>query len=187
MKLKGWTGIMATAFLLTLVGCEKETGPDLVGNITLSSQLYGTESYYLNGFSFEDGAMYAYPSKDDPEPDIINEGYLIMDPDGEEQISVPGFNTPGFVNGFALVGAFSNLTDAEAFYNNYAEVEEDLNYETVSDFVEEFQVWVQWTSSGKYVKMLIRDIQQFESEKGSLYNEVSLEYTYAADGSSQFN
>lgn len=189
MKIKGWTGILAAAFLLTLVGCEKEEGPELTGELTLSSQLHGTtaEGFYIYGYAFESGEMYSYSHLRavEPLPDIINEGYPLIE-DGEET-SLAGFHTPGEVNGFALVGEFSTWEEAKAFYSNYAEVEDGLQYEAVSDVVELYQVWVQLTSAGKYVKMIIKDVQQFESEEGDPYNEVSLEYTYAADGSTQFN
>ena len=185
MKVKGCIGIIAATCLLLIVGCEKESGPDLSGIITLSSQLNGTESYYLYGFSFEEGEMYRYPHQGDPLPDIINEGYLVID--GNEQTSLPGFNTPGQVNGFALEGEFSTWDDAYEFYNNYDKVEDGLNYETASDVVELYQVWIQLTAAGNYVKMVVKDIQLFESDTGAPYNEVSLEYTYAPGGSTEFS
>lgn len=185
MKVKGWISIVAATCLLLIVGCEKDAEPDLSGIITLSSQLHGTESYYLYGFSFEEVEMYRYPHQDDPLPDIINEGYLVID--GGEQISLPGFNTPGQLNGFALVGEFSSWDDAYEFYNNYDKVEDGLHYETVSDVVELHQVWVQQTAAGNYVRMVVKDIQLFESETGAPHNEVSLEYTYAPDGSMEFS
>ncbi len=185
MKVKGWTGILAAAFLLLQVGCDKKTGPDPGGVITLSSQLHGTDSYYLYGFSFENGEMFRYPHQGDPLPDIINEGYLVID--GAQQISLPGFNTPGQVNGFALVGAFSTLNDANAFFQDYATVEEGLQFETLSDTVKLYQVWVQQTSAGKFVKMVIQDIKYLETDTGAPYSDVSLEYIYASDGSTGFS
>ena len=185
MKVKRWTGIIAVVFPLLMGGCEKQTVPSPGGNITLSSQLLGTESYYLYGFSFEKGEMYRYPHQGDPLPDIINEAYLVID--GAEQISLPGFNTPGQINGFALVGEFQTLDDANAFFRDYSMVQEGLVFETLSDTVELYQVWVQQTAAGKFVKMVIRDIAQFESENGDPYNEVTLEYSYASDGSTEFS
>lgn len=187
MSVNGWTGMLAATFLLLLAGCEKETGTNVTGEITLSSQLHGSaaEGFYIYGYSFEPGEMYAYPRSGVPLPDIINEGYLVIE-DGEE-IALAGFNTPERVNGFALVGEFSNWEDANTFYQDYREVKGDLNYEILSDIIVPYQVWVQWTSSGKYVKMIIRDVLQFESDLGDPYTEVILEYTYAADGSMEFS
>ena len=182
MKIKGW--IAAVSLLFLLGGCEDQSGPDLEGEITLSSQLSGTESYYLFGYSFEDSEMYRYPRQGDPLPDIINEGILVID--GSEQRSLPGFNTPGRANGFALVGEFSSLNEAEEFFGNYRQVEDGLQYETVSDTVKLYQVWVQQTSLGHYAKMLIREIYQGETGTGNPYNEVSLNYHYSNDGSAEF-
>ncbi len=185
MKVNGWTGLIAVAFLLVLVGCKKETKPNLGGQITLSSQLHGTESYYLNGFFFEKAEMVRYPQQGETLPDIINEGFPVIN--GSEELSEPGFNTPGRVNGFALVGEFSNLTEANTYFSDYTEVEAGLEYETVSDTVKLYQVWVQQTSAGNFVKMVIRDIQYLEAESGEAYNEVSLEYTYSPEGSTEFD
>ena len=176
---------MAVAFLLVLAGCEKETNPNLGGQITLSSQLHGTESYYLYGFSFEQAEMYRFPQQGGTLPDIINEGFPVSN--GSVELSEPGFNTPGRVNGFALVGEFSNLTDANTFFRDYTELEEGLEYKTVSDTVKLYQVWIQQTSAGNFVKMVIRDIEYLEAESGEAYNEVSLEYTYSPDGSTEFD
>ena len=187
MKVKGWTGIIAAAFLLVLVGCKKETNPTLGGQITLSSQLHGTESFYINGFFFEKAEMYRYSYSQQGEtlPDIINEGFPPSN--GSEELSEPGFNTPGRVNGFALVGEFSNLTEANTYFRDYTEVEMGLEYKTVSDTVKLYQVWVQQTSAGNFVKMVIRDIEYLEAESGEAYNEVSLEYTYSPEGSTEFD
>lgn len=179
--------LLLAGLLVLMMGCKKESGPDYSGQITLSSQLMGTESYYLYGYAYESGEMYAYPHGTDPLPDIINEGFLVLEEEGEPLVSKPGFNTPAKVNGFALVGEFINLLEAEDFYDSYAEVEEGLYFETVSDIVELYQVWVQQTSSGKYVKILVRDIQNLQSEQGDKYNDVTLEFTYAQDGSTSFS
>ncbi len=184
MKMRIWIGTIAVAFLLLQVGCDENKDSDPGGIILLSSQLHGTDSYYLYGFSFENGEMYKYPHQGDALPDIINEGYLVID--GNDQISLPGFNTPGQVNGFALVGEFPSLDDANAFFRDYTAVEDGLQFETLSDTVKLYQVWVQQTSAGKFVKIVIRDIQYLETETGAPYNDVSLEYIYAADGSTEF-
>ena len=99
---------------------------------------------------------------------------------------LPGFNSPGQMNGFALAGEFGSLEDANDFYKEYNEVEAGLQFETVSDTVELYQVWIQQTDIGNYVKLLVRDIQNFEGETGNLYNEVTLDYTYQPNGSTTF-
>ncbi|MCP4309859.1 MAG: hypothetical protein GY790_01230 [Bacteroidetes bacterium] len=177
--------IAALFFLILAGGCDGLTGPDLKGEITLSSQLHGTDSYYLFGYSFENSEMYKYPFPGMPFPDIINEGFSVFDVSG--QASLPGFNTPDRVNGFAVVGEFSSLDDAREFYQAYSMVEEGLQFEIVSDTVELYQVWVQKTSAGNYVKMLIKEIYQPNLETGSPYSEVTFEYYYSNDGSAEFS
>jgi len=182
MKKWKWMAVLVAGMILN--GCEGLSGPDTSGEITLSSQLHGTESYYLFGYSYDKGEMYKFPSPDEPIPDIINEGFLVIE--GSEQLSLPGFNTPGQKNGFVLVGEFNTLNEASEFFNGYSRVEDGLQFETLSDTVELHQVWVQQTSAGHYVKMVIEDIHHVENESGKPYNEVSLKYKYAPDGSMQF-
>ncbi len=168
---------------LTTVGCKAFRGPDKTGEFHLSSETFG-ETYYLFGFSYEDSELYRFQYQGDPLPDIINEGYRIL-VDGEV-ISLPGFNTPGKMNGFALVGAFGTLEDARSFYEGYTKVEDGLQFETVSDIVELYQVWVQKTKADNYVKLLVKDVVNLEGESGVPYNEVVLEYVYQPDGSTGF-
>jgi hypothetical protein len=187
MKKKGWwsRGSCAAVILLLLSGgCDKLVGPDLTGEFKLSSQLFGSESYYLFGYSYEASEFYKYPHAGEAVPDIINEGFLVIE--GTDLISRPGFNTPGRVNGFALVGEFSDLATARNYYEGYDEVDAGLQFETVSDTVELYQVWVQQTAAGNYVKLLVKDIKYYEAETGRAYNEVNLEYSYQPDGSTTF-
>lgn len=185
MKMNKWILGMVLFVAMMPTGCEKASGPDLGGEITLSSQLHGTESYYLYGYTYESGEKNRYPSQEDAIPDIINEGYPVID--GSEQISLPGFNTPSRVNGFAMVGEFSTLEDADVFFRDYEVVEEGLQFEIVSDTVELYQVWVQQTSAGNFVKILIKEIRNDETETGSPYSEVTLEYVYSPGGSEEFS
>lgn len=163
--------------------CDRLFGPDKEGEISLSSETFG-DSYYLLGYSYEKGEFYRFQFQGDRIPDIINEGFRAL-VDGEV-VSLPGFNTPGRVNGFALVGEFDNLEEARDFYDAYDKAEEGLQYEIVSDIVELYQVWVQKTEIGNYVKLLVKDVVNLEGENGVPFNEVVLEYTYQEDGSTSF-
>ena len=170
--------------LMLLAACEGLGGPDLSGEMVLSSHLHGTENYYLYGYHYEDGESYRYPSASDPLPDIINEGFLALGSVG--LTSVPGFNSPGQLNGFALVGEFASAGEAREYYEGYSEVEGALQFEIISDTVRLNQVWVQLTSAGNYAKLLVKDIRVVEPEIGRIYNELSLDYCYQPDGSSVF-
>ena len=176
--------VLLLALILTSAGCKMLFGPDKTGEFRLSSEKSGTEVYYLFGYSYEDSEFYRFPYEKDPYPDIINEGHRVLD--GDETIELPGFNTPGQVNGFALVGEFENLDDARDFYNGYFTVEEGLQYSVVSDIVEAYQVWVQQTSAGNYVKLLVKEVASLEGDVGNKYSEVLLDYTYQPNGSRDF-
>lgn len=186
MRKAGWiVNIVLTQLLILLAGCDKVKGPDLTGEINLSSQLFGSDGYYLFGYSYEDGEMYKYSYPGEPPlPDIINEGTRVIE-DGET-VFYPSFNTPAQVNGFALIGEFTSSENAREFYEDYDTVEEGLNFGTPSGIVELNQVWIQKTSSENYVKLLVRNISNFEIGSGADYNEIILEYTYQPDGSKSF-
>lgn len=184
-KGKSWMGgILTVAFWMLTGGCDGLGGPDLKGDIVLSSQLFGSTSYYLFGYSYEDSEFYKFQYAGEPIPDIINEGSLGYE--GTELISRPLFTTPGDANGFALVGNFETLTEARDFYKSYNKVEEGLQFELQTSIIELYQVWVQKTSAGNYVKILVKEITNFSAESGKPYNEVSIEYTYQPDGSTSF-
>ena len=176
-----WMGMIALFFM----GCDSLNGPEDKGEFRLSSEKLGSGPYHLMGYLYEESEFYRYPYQGDKIPDIINEGYLVL-ADGGGLITLPGFNTPGQINGFALIGEFESLEGARSFYEGYDNVEDGLQFETVSDTVELYQVWVQQTSSGKYVKLLVKDILDREGESGTLFNDVVLEYTYQSDGSTTF-
>ena len=179
-------GGLLLAGILGMAGCEAFRGPDKKGKIELSSQLFGADSYYLFGYHFENADYYRFPFQGDQVPDIINEGIRILQ--GGEVAVLPQFNTPttGERIGFAKIGEYGNLEEARSAYNEYRKVGNDLQFETYSDTVELYQVYVQRTAEGNYVKMLVTDIRFDQEEGGSKYNEVVMDYTYQPDGSSTF-
>ena len=177
--------VVLVVLILASAGCKMFRGPDRTGEFLLSSERFlGTVTYYQFGYSFEDNEFYRFPYEKDPLPDIINEGYRVLE--GEGTIELPGFNIPGQKNGFALAGEFETLDDARSFYNGYLEVEEQLQFVTLSDTVEAFQVWVQKTSAGNYVKMLVKEVASLEGDQGNKYSEALMEYTYQPNGSTEF-
>ncbi len=182
---RGYKYVWIAVIALFFMGCDSWKGPEEKGEFLLSSEKFGTNTYHLRGYLFEESDFYRYPYQGDKIPDIINEGYLVI-ADGGGLISLPGFNTPGQMHGFALIGEFESLDGARNFYEGYDNVEDGLQYETVSDTVELYQVWVQQTSAGNYVKLLVKDILDREGESGSILNDVVLEYTYQPDGSTNF-
>ena len=177
--------LLVVALIFVSAGCKMLFGPDKTGEFRLSSEkTLSGDTFHQFGYSYEDSEFYRFPYEKDPLPDIINEGFRVLD--GSEVIELPGFNTPGRSNGFALVGEFSNLSDARDFYDDYMRVEDGLQFAVESDIVEEFQVWIQMTSIGNYVKLLVKEAESLEGEEGSKYSEVLLDYTYQSNGSKDF-
>lgn len=172
--------------LLGIHSCELFRGPDRTGEIQLSSQLFGTDSYYLFGYHYDDGEYYRFEFQGDPVPDIINEGMRILQ--GGEVVVLPQFNSPrrGERVGFALIGEYDNMEQARSAYKAYTSVGNDLQYETLSDTVELYQVWIQRTGEGNYAKLLVKDILYNQGESGNKFNEVVMDYTYQPNGSSTF-
>jgi hypothetical protein len=183
LPMKTITTYIATGILaIFMVGCETESGPDLKGEILLSSQTFGSDGFYILGYSYEGGEFYRFPFAGETVPDIINEGFR----DVSGGVPIPGFNTPGRINGFALAEGFLTAEEALEYYNNYTEVEDGLSFQVVSDTVKLHQIWIQKTAEGNYVKLLVTDIRRFGGDGGSMNNEVTLKFTYQPDGSAQF-
>ena len=84
------------------------------------------------------------------------------------------------------MGQFLNLEDAREFYKEYDRVEEGLQFAVETGIVEANQVWVQMTSAGNYVKLLLKEVESLEGEGGEKYSEVLLDYTYQSNGTRDF-
>lgn len=176
--------VLLTALVLLGTGCKMIFGPDKKGEIKLSSEKFGTETYHLLGYSYEDSEFYRFPYEKDPIPDIINEGTRVLQ--GETTIELPSLNTPGMTNGFALIGEFMSLEEARDFYKDYTRVEDGLQFAVETGIVEAYQVWIQMTSAGNYVKLLLKEVESLEGEGGDKFSEVLLDYTYQPNGSRDF-
>jgi hypothetical protein len=186
MKTLTFKALWVVFMVAGLTACEVFRGPDKTGEIELSSQLFGTETYYLFGYQYEDADYFRYPFQGDKVPDIINEGIRVLQ--GGEVAVLPQFNTPtkGEKIGFALIGEYQTLEEGRSAYNAYKTVGNDLQFETLSDTVELYQLWIQHTSLGNYVKLLVKDIVFSTGESGNKYNQVIMEYTYQPNGTSTF-
>jgi hypothetical protein len=176
--------VLLLTLILTSAGCKMLFGPDKTGEFRLSTEEFLADDYYVFGYSYEDSEFYRYKFEKDPLPDIINEGTRVLQ--GNETVKLSSFTTPGQTNGFALVGELSNLNDARDFYNEYNTVEEGLQFSVEGGIVEAYQVWVQLTAAGNYVKLLVKEVNSLEGEEGNKYSEAHLDYTYQPNGSKNF-
>jgi len=177
--------MLVMGMILTSAGCKMLFGPDKTGEFRLSSEKFlSGDDYYQFGYSYEDSEFYRFRYEKDPLPDIINEGTRMLD--GTGTIELPSFNTPGQVNGFALAGEFASLEEAKSFYNDYNKVEDQLQFVVETNIIEPYQVWIQKTSSGNFVKLLVKEANSFEGEGDVKYSEALLEYTYQPKDSDEF-
>lgn len=176
--------VLLLVLVLTSSGCKMLFGPDKKGDFRLSSEKTLADTYYLYGYSYEDSEFYRFPFEKDPTPDIINEGTRVIQ--GDQIVELVSFKTPGESNGFALVGEFTNKDDAEDFYKDYKRVEDGLQFSVETGIVEAHQVWVQQTSAGNYVKLLVKEVNSLEGEQENKYSEALLAYTYQPNGSRDF-
>jgi hypothetical protein len=176
--------IFLMPLLWLLVACDDESGPKLNGELEISSQLYGVDSYYLYGYNYARSAFvkYSIPFSGSVIPDIINLPF--KNPDGS--IAGPSFNAPSAKNGFHLLGEFGSLDEASTYYENYGEADPSLPLSIDSDTVKQFQVWLQKTQLDHYVKLLVKDISYFEDPGGTEYVVVSMDFIYQNNGSTIF-
>ena len=174
-------GILFFLLLLLSCGCNKDNEPVKEGELELSSQLFGVDSYFIYGYNFKnsDFIKYSYPFSGSVPPDIINDE--LINPDGS--IAAPSFVAPSRKNGFNLLGEFSSLSDAREFYENYKNIEEELKFVAESDTVKLYQVWLQKTQLDHYVKMLVKDILYYQDGmSGADYVVVSMDFVYQDNG-----
>lgn len=172
-------------FLLTalaiLSGCE-EKKPEINnrGEITLSSESYGTTSYYRMGFSLEEEQFYQFPVKTTKEiPDI----FLVDLPKPPLNDLISFLSTETGSSGRIFKNAdFENLTEADNYFNNYILVAEGI-FENQSDTIENFQVYTLKTARNNYAKLLIREVRQLGGISSSDYMEVDIKYFIQRDGS----
>jgi len=175
--------LILLSFIL-ISGCNNNSENKLTGEIKLSSQLLGIDSYYLFGYNFQKSEYikYSFPFSGGIIPDIINIPFKNID----GTISAPGFNAPSGKNGFNLLGDFTTLEDAREFFKNYREAEINLPFSVDSDTVKLYQVWLQKTQLDHYAKMLITNINFNNGGLTEDYVVVTIEFAYRNDGSPVF-
>lgn len=170
--------------LFFIGGCDKNNETLLSGEIQLSSQLFGSETYFLYGYNYSlsDYIKYSFPFQGSSIPDLINLPFKNTD----GTLSAPGFNAPTGVNGFNLLGEFASQGDAKEFYDNYKDAASINTFSVDSDTVRTNQVWLQKTKQAHYVKMLVKKIDYYTDGFGADYVVVSMDFKYQNNGSAIF-
>lgn len=170
-----------TALSLLTMACERNINPGGEGQIVLSS-LFNYETSTTLGFSFDSEEFTAFTSTTPVglQPDIIIETFKRVDAPPK-----PGFTSPSNDNGFALLGEFDDLAASEDFFNAYTEADSTRSLDPTTDTVRLYQVYLLQTKQDNFVKLLVRDIENFDNMSGE-YIEVTIDYNYQGDGTPRF-
>ena len=170
--------IAALLLVLLFSGCSKDNNDRFHGVDTIDNKLYGTQTYYALGFSFETGKTSS--TLESPAPDITI--HVSTDIDGN--ITGKYINTPNLTESFALAASLQNAIEAEDYFNNLAEVGTPTWVLNAGN-VEINQVWLFKTSKGNYVKFRIIELN---TDNGVYppFVEMKFEWRIQPDGSTTF-
>lgn len=171
-------------FLIILVlplSCKKSVDePPVAGNITVSSQLFGTTVYYPFGYSFERDEFVRILNMNE-DVDIVP---IYQSSNDQESLffSLPN-NKP---YGFYLNGAFPSLFSAEIFFASYFNASAP-SYTSLTDTIKPNQVYTMRTSRNNWVKFLVKETRLINNTSGGNdYFEADLKYVIQRDGSPVF-
>jgi len=164
-------------------GCER--GDEKVkysGEIVLTSERILTDTYRSTGFSFEEGKIVPYPPVGGVVPDIV----VTNETDLEGNITGANFTSPNNLIAFHLEASFSTLTEALAWYEGYNEVTA-TDFSALANQLTPYQVWTVQTTTQKYAKLVIKNIEIKTDSPVSDYIAVTYEFQYQPDGSKIFS
>jgi len=170
-------------FLLFFASCEDNNDvPDAKGNITISSEIFGTNLYYVNGYSFEEDKFVPSLNSGGSVPDIIPVNVLLVSGDVTGMILSASEDGSGLYKNFES----SNIKEAEGFFNNYRMVDA-ANFTSLSDTLETGQVYTFKTYKDNYVKFLVEDVRLMSGSLLKDYVEADIKYYIQRDGSQEFD
>ncbi len=162
------------------VGCEETAGPDYEGEIVLSSRFNFSDASVM-GYNFEESDFTPYPSGGEPLPDVIVEKYTRVDGSIE-----PGFNSPSNDHGFSQLETFGSATAAGNFFNQYREIETNLDFSPMTDTVQTNDIYLLKTRKGAFAKLWVKEITYQDDNTGA-FIEITTAFEYQDDGSGQFS
>ena len=157
---------------------EKKIYPG--GEITLSSQTFGTMVYYSLGYSFEKEEYVQTLGSSE-----IIDIYLVETNTISGALTGVQFATkqiPDSTYGFYLNGIFPTPADAEDYYNNYTSAVAP-QYQVLTDTVKVNQVWTFRTYKKNYVKILVKDMRTIYTGQTADYIEADIRYFIQRNGS----
>lgn len=174
------------SLLVFLASCSSKSESPVVNEdtVTLSTEFFGNNVYYVYGYSFELGkeVTVSFPATGQ-DADIVP--LRSQQPDGSvigAQFSTMGNNPYGF----NLKGSFSTLQEAADFYNSLTSVE-DTAWNNLTDMLAPFQVYVFKTYKNDYVKFMVTSVNIVDTGTPTEnYVEVEIKYIIQRDGSPLF-
>lgn len=177
------SGLLLVIFIL--VSCKKDnTEPLKTNEITLSSQIFGTQPYYSKGYSFEKQEFINRISSGSDIDIYLNE---MLNAQGEligVQFTTNIIGESTF--GYYLNEESENLQEAETFYINYREAVFP-EYESLTDTIKPFQVYTFKTWKSNYVKFFVKDVRVVKSSDIADFIEVDIKYFIQRDGDDTFS
>jgi hypothetical protein len=165
--------------LVLFTDCSKKDKDRYHGIDTIDNQLYGTQTYYALGFSFELGPTSS--TLEAPSPDIT----IHLSTDLGGNITGQYFNTPNLIESFSFIGTFGSAAEAQDQFDSLLEVG-TRTWELSASGVEENQLWLFKTSDGNYVK--IRTIElRTDNSVYPPYVEIKFEWRMQPGGATTFS
>lgn len=167
--------------LFITFGCDDDTGEiKNKGEITLSSEFQGSDNYYYRlGYSFEKAKFFVLPLANENEvPDVFLEDIPIP---GIESMAAFIYSEGSNGNGIFKNRDFNNLNEAETFYNAYDNAVSGP-WSSLSDTIENYQVYTFKTAVNNYVKLLVLDVRLFDNMTVPDYMEIDLRYFIQRNG-----
>jgi hypothetical protein len=173
------------AFLLFLVlvfsACAKEKETPVSGSITLSSELVLSGQYITRGFSFSEASFLNFPGTAPARVDLL--AFSTRDLAGN--IQGAGLVSPSNEDtAFWLAASFDKLTEAKVFFDQL----DTIPVAHFLPFVGELhpnEIWVIHTGTGKFAKILIRDVRVIDDPEGD-YAEIDLSWAFQPNGTRIF-
>lgn len=175
--------LILSIFILLGSACEeKNSPPSPSGEVTVSSEIFGSTVYYVNGYSFEEEKFVPSLNSGSSVPDIIPVNELNVDGDVIGMVFSAG---PNNGDGFYINFESSDIGEAENFYNQYSSVEFD-QFSPLTDTLRAGQVYTFKTYKGNYVKFLIEGVRMMTQSVNSDYVEADIKYFIQRDGATEF-
>ncbi|MFW5644376.1 MAG: hypothetical protein ACOCZL_00550 [Bacteroidota bacterium] len=174
---------LALTCVFMCYACEEEKKePKTWGEVTLSSEILGTNMYYVNAYSFEEDKYVPSMNSGSDIPDVIPQNIIRPNQDIIGMALSPG---PENRHGFFKNYESSNLSEAQDFYSDYLEVNIG-DFETLSDTLKAGQVYTFRTHKDNYVKFIVKEIRTFPGLYPQGYVEADIRYNIQRDGSEIF-